>query len=102
NTARAASTRKTSEGKPAIEMEMFHNTVPHLAAVTLSFEVLSGITIEQTRDLIEKMNDQIVEVAVTPKRESSNSSRGFDWRLRVKTIPNTSSRSCQPGIRNAA
>src|SRR6266702_6732538 len=40
--------RKTSEGKPVIEMEMFHNTVPHLAAVTLSFEVLSGITIEQT------------------------------------------------------
>ena len=38
---------------------MFHNTVPHLAAVTLSFEVLSGITIEQTRDLIAKMNDQI-------------------------------------------
>ena len=34
--------RKTSEGKPVIEMEMFHNTVPntvpHLAAVTLSFE----------------------------------------------------------------
>ena len=48
-------------------MEMFHNTVPHLAAVTLSFEVLSGITIEQTQDLIEKMNDQIVGVAVTPK-----------------------------------
>ena len=47
-------------------MEMFHNTVPHLAAVRISFEVLSGITIEQTRDLIEKMNDQIVGVVVTP------------------------------------
>ncbi len=58
--------RKTGEGKPAIEMEMFHNTVPHLAAVTLSFEVLSGITIEQTRELIEKMNHQIVGVIVTP------------------------------------
>jgi hypothetical protein len=51
--------RKTSEGKPAIEMEMFHNTVPHLAAVTLSFEVLSGITIEQTRDLVEKKISEI-------------------------------------------
>ncbi len=29
--------RKTSEGKPVIEMELFHNTVPHLAA--LNFEV---------------------------------------------------------------
>ncbi len=59
--------RKTSEGKPVIEMEMFRNTVPLLAAVTLSFEVLGGTTIEQTRDLIEKMNDQIVGVALTPR-----------------------------------
>jgi hypothetical protein len=59
--------RKTSEGKPVIEMEMFHNTVPHLPAVILSFEVLTGITLEQTRDLIEKMNDQIVGAVVTPK-----------------------------------
>ena len=61
------SLRKTSEGKPLIEMELFHNTVPHLSAVTLSFEMLSGITLEQTRDLIEKMNDQIVGVVVTSK-----------------------------------
>jgi len=54
-------------GKPLIEMEMFHNTVPHLAAVRISFEVWSGITSEQTRALIEKMNDQIVGVVVTPK-----------------------------------
>jgi len=60
------SLRKTSEGKPMIEMESFHNTVPHLSAVTLSFEMLSGITLEQTR-LIEKMNDQIVGVVVTSK-----------------------------------
>jgi len=59
--------RKTCEGKPVIEVEMFHNTVPHLSAVILSFEVLSGITLEQTRDLIEKMNDQIVGAVVTPK-----------------------------------
>ena len=59
--------RKTSEGKPLIEMELFHNTVSHLVAVTVSFKVLSGITLEQTRDLIEKMNDQIVGVVVTPK-----------------------------------
>jgi len=46
---------------------MFHNTVPHLAAVTLIFEVRGGITLEQTRDLIEQMNDQIVDVVLTPK-----------------------------------
>ena len=78
--------RKTSEGKPVIEMEMFQNTVPHLAAVTLRFEVLSGITIEQTRDLIERMNDQIVGVVVTPSGfarvaicKSKLRKRGNNW-----------------------
>jgi len=59
--------KKTSEGKPLIVMELFHETVPHLSRITLAFEVLSGITLEQTRELIEKMNDQIVGVMVTPK-----------------------------------
>jgi hypothetical protein len=61
------SLKKTSEGKPSIVMELFHETVPHLAGITLAFEVLSGITLEQARDLVEKMNDQIVGVMVMPK-----------------------------------
>jgi hypothetical protein len=35
--------------------------------VTLAFEVLSGVTPEQARELVEKMNDHIVGVIVTPK-----------------------------------
>ena len=73
--------RKTTGGKPLIEMEMFHNTVPLLAAVTLSFEVLGGITIEQTRDLIEQMNDQIVE---WPSRRGSLLPRNESMGLRQK------------------
>ena len=61
------SIKKTSDGKPLIVMELFHETVSHLSRITLAFEVLSGITLEQTRDLIEKMNDQIVGVMVTTK-----------------------------------
>jgi hypothetical protein len=37
--------RKTSEGKPLIEMELFHNTVPHLAAVTCYFGAATTPTI---------------------------------------------------------
>ena len=59
--------KKTSDGKPLVVMELFHETVPRLAGVTLAFEVLSGITLEQTRDLVEKINDQIIGVIVTPK-----------------------------------
>ena len=58
---------KSSEGKLQIEMELFHTTVPTLASVTLSFEVLSGIKPEQARELVEKMNDVIIGVVLTPK-----------------------------------
>jgi hypothetical protein len=61
------SLKKTSDGKPLIMMELFHETVPRLAGITLAFEVLGGIKLEQTRDLVEKMNDQIIGVTVTPK-----------------------------------
>jgi hypothetical protein len=59
--------KRTGEGKPLIVMELFHETVPRLSGITLAFEVLSGITLEQTRDLVEKMNDQIAGVIVKPK-----------------------------------
>jgi hypothetical protein len=58
---------KRSEGKLEIEMELFHATVPRLASATLSFELLSGIKPEQARDLVEKMNDLIIGIVLTPK-----------------------------------
>jgi hypothetical protein len=57
----------SSEGKAQIEMELFHATVPTLASVNLSFEVLSGIKPEQARDLVEKMNDVLIGVVLRPK-----------------------------------
>ena len=48
-------------------MELFHSTVPTLASVNLSFEVLRGITPEQARELVDKMNDVIIGVALAPK-----------------------------------
>jgi len=67
NVERRFNIRKTSDGKPLIEMELFHNTVPSLSSAMLGFEVLSGITLEQARELAEKMNDYIVGVIVTAK-----------------------------------
>ena len=58
--------KKTSEGKPSIVMELYHQ-VPRLAGITLAFELLSGITLEQGRDLVDKMNEQIIGVTVAPK-----------------------------------
>jgi hypothetical protein len=50
-----------------IQLELFHKTVPSLQSLNLSFEVLRGISLEQARELAEKMNDGILGVIVTHK-----------------------------------
>ena len=58
---------KTDEGKPVIQLELFHDTVSHLRSLTLGFEVLGGVTPEQAKALANAMNERIVGVIVTPK-----------------------------------
>jgi len=58
---------RNAEGKPIIEMELFHDTVSRLADAKLTFEMLSGTTLEETRKLADAMNDRIIDVVVTPK-----------------------------------
>jgi hypothetical protein len=58
---------KTDDGKPVIELELFHDTVSHLRSLTVGFEVLGGVTPEQARTLVGSMNERIVGVIVTPK-----------------------------------
>ena len=58
---------RTAEGKPIIEMELFHDTVSRLADAKLTFEVLSGTTLEEARKLAEAMNDRIIGVVFSPK-----------------------------------
>ena len=58
---------KTEEGKPLIRLELFHDTVSRLESLTVEFEVLSGVTLEQARTLVNAMNEKIVGVIVTPK-----------------------------------
>lgn len=55
---------KTSEGKPAIHLELFH-PVPSLANTAIAFELLSGTTLEQARKLSEIINERVIGVSVT-------------------------------------
>jgi hypothetical protein len=59
--------RRTDEGKPLIRLDLFHDTVSGLRSLSVGFELLSGTTLEQTRALIDAMNERIVGVIVTPK-----------------------------------
>ena len=55
------------EGKPVIQLDLFHDTVAGLKSLSVGFELLSGTTLEQARALVDVMNERIVGVIVTPK-----------------------------------
>jgi hypothetical protein len=59
-------TAKTDQGTPMIQLELFHDTVSRLKGFNVGFEVLSGTTLDQTRTLVDEMNERIVGVIVTP------------------------------------
>ena len=56
---------KTDDGKPMIQLELFHDTVSVLRSVKVEFEVLSGTSVEQARILVGAMNEMILGVIVT-------------------------------------
>jgi len=56
-----------ANGTPSIELDVFHNTVPSLSGLNIGFDILSGITLQQVRDLVDKMNEQVIGLVVTPK-----------------------------------
>ena len=58
---------KTDDGKPLIKLELFHDTVSHLRSLSVGFEMLSGVSLEQARTLVDAMNERIIEVIVVPK-----------------------------------
>lgn len=58
---------RTHEGKPVIQLELFHDTVPGLRPLSVGFELLSGTTLDQARTLVDAMNERIVGVVATPK-----------------------------------
>jgi hypothetical protein len=55
------------DGRPLIRLELFHDTVAGLKSISVGFEVLSGTTVDQTRTLVDAMNERIIGVAVSPK-----------------------------------
>ena len=58
---------RTDEGKPVIQLELFHDTVSSLKSLSVGFELLGGTTLDLARTLADVMNERIVGVIVTPK-----------------------------------
>jgi len=51
-----------ADGKPVIKLELFHQTVPLLADLSIEFELLSGTTLDQARRLADSINERILAV----------------------------------------
>jgi hypothetical protein len=64
-------TTQAEDGRPSIRLELFHDTAPSLARLTVGFELLSGITPEQVKTLLAEMNERIVGVVVTHRESGS-------------------------------
>jgi hypothetical protein len=58
---------RTDEGKPVIQLDLFHDTVSGMRAISVGFELLSGVTLDQAKILVDAMNERIVGVIVIPK-----------------------------------
>ena len=58
---------RTDDGKPVIQLELFHDTVSGLKALSVGFELLGGTTQGQAKALVDTMNERIVGVIVAPK-----------------------------------
>ncbi len=50
-----------------IQLELFHDTVSGLKALSIGFELLSGTTLEQAKALMDTVNERTVGVIVAPK-----------------------------------
>ena len=50
-----------------IQLELFHDTVSGMRAISVGFELLSGVALDQAKILVDAMNERIVGVVVTPK-----------------------------------
>ncbi len=57
---------RVTDSVPAIDLELFHD-VPSIETISVSFELLSGVSVEQAKMLVNAMNEKIVGVAVIPK-----------------------------------
>jgi hypothetical protein len=51
-------------GKPTIELQLFHQTVSCLAGFKIEFELIGGTTSQQANALAEAINDRIISIVV--------------------------------------
>ena len=50
--------------KPIIRMELFHSTISVLNHATLRFNLLSGISLEVAKKIVDSLNENVLDASV--------------------------------------
>jgi len=63
--------RKSTDGKPQIIVEPYHQTISALTGTVLGFDLLGGTTEEQAKKIAAIMNENVLNVFVTLKQHEA-------------------------------
>ena len=74
-----------TDGKPVLQLELFHSTVPHLEGMVIQFDLLSGVTIADARRLAETMNERIIGISLgKPEKLAEHRPLGHSFPLTIR------------------
>ena len=63
--------RQTSDGKPQIVVERYHQSISVLNNTVLGFDLLGGTTLEQAKKMVSVLNENVLNVFVTVKQNGA-------------------------------
>jgi hypothetical protein len=59
-----------SEGKVLLVVQLYQDTIPLLKDVSLGFDLLGGMRVEEARKVAEVLNEHVLDVFITTTRDS--------------------------------
>ena len=59
-----------SEGKVLLVVQLYQDTIPLLKDVSLGFDLLGGMRVEEARKVAEVLNEHVLDIFITATRDS--------------------------------
>ena len=59
-----------SEGKVLLVVQLYQDTIPLLKDVSLGFDLLGGMRVEEARKVAEVLNEHVLDIFITTTRDS--------------------------------
>jgi hypothetical protein len=57
--------KRTTDGKPFLAVELYHDTIPMLKDVLFGFDLLGGVRLEEAQKLADMLNERVLDMFVT-------------------------------------